>query len=83
MRQQTGINHQDPARWRSGNHAAANFKIENIVASPISQRARVNALMHDMERAGIEIVNLISENRHASTPGIIEFGPQPRRQTAE
>ncbi|MEI9896047.1 MAG: MotA/TolQ/ExbB proton channel family protein [Chthoniobacter sp.] len=46
--------------------------------------ARVNTLMHDMERAGIEIVNLISENRHpAATPGIIEFGPQARRQSAD
>jgi len=47
--------------------------------------SRVNALMHDMERAGIEIVNLISENRHPSAPGIIEFGPapQPRRKSAD
>jgi len=29
-------------------------------------------------------VNLISENRHpASAPGIIEFGPQARRQSAD
>ena len=42
--------------------------------------ARVNALMHDMERAGIEIVNLISESREAAAaPEIIEFGPQPSR----
>lgn len=40
--------------------------------------SRVNALMHDMERAGIEIVNLITEHRHAPAPEIIEFGPQPR-----
>jgi biopolymer transport protein ExbB len=33
--------------------------------------ARVNSLMHDMERAGIEIVNLICDNRKA--PDIIEF----------
>ncbi len=45
--------------------------------------SRVNILMHDMERAGIEIVNLISENRHPAAPGIIEFGPQVRRQTAD
>jgi len=40
--------------------------------------SRVNALMHDMERAGIEIVNLISESRLPSTPAIIEFGPAPQ-----
>lgn len=34
--------------------------------------SRVNALMHDMERAGIEVVNLISSHRGAA--GIIEFG---------
>jgi hypothetical protein len=40
--------------------------------------------MHDIERAGIEIVNLISENRHPVAPEIIEFGPSPaRRQSAE
>ena len=33
--------------------------------------ARVNELMHDMERAGIEVVNLITDNRRAST--ILEF----------
>lgn len=38
--------------------------------------SRVNALMHDMERAGIEIVNLITESRHVPSPEIIEFGPQ-------
>ncbi len=32
--------------------------------------ARVNALMHDMERAGIEIVNLLTKD-----PDIIQFGP--------
>lgn len=38
--------------------------------------AQVNALMHDMERAGIEIVNLITDNRQ---PGrIIEFGNSER-----
>jgi biopolymer transport protein ExbB len=41
--------------------------------------SRVNTLLHDMERAGIEIVNLISENRHAPSPEIIEFGPQQTR----
>ncbi len=40
--------------------------------------SRVNALMHDMERAGIEIVNLITEHRHAPTPEIIDFGTQAR-----
>jgi biopolymer transport protein ExbB len=40
--------------------------------------SRVNALMHDMERAGIEIVNLIIDQRRAPKPEIIEFGPQPR-----
>ena len=34
--------------------------------------SRVNALLHDMERAGIEIVNLLCDNR--KRPGIIEFG---------
>ena len=45
--------------------------------------ARVNALMHDMERAGIETVNLIHENR--ATAEIIEFGPARRgvRKTLE
>ncbi len=35
--------------------------------------SRVNTLMHDMERAGIEIVNLICDNRQA--PEIIGFPP--------
>jgi biopolymer transport protein ExbB len=34
--------------------------------------ARVNSIMRDMERAGIEIVNLITDLR--TSPGIIEFG---------
>jgi len=34
----------------------------------------VNAIMHDMERAGIEIVNLITESRRPAAE-IIEFGP--------
>jgi len=41
--------------------------------------SRVNSLMHDMERAGIEIVNLITDHRPPPAgPEIIEFGPQPR-----
>ena len=41
--------------------------------------ARVNSLMHDMERAGIEIVNMISDTRASAE--IIEFeaGHRPRR----
>jgi biopolymer transport protein ExbB len=38
--------------------------------------SRVNATMHDIERAGIEIVNLLIENRAASD--IIEFDPTPQ-----
>jgi biopolymer transport protein ExbB len=38
--------------------------------------SRVNALMHDMERAGIEIVNVIMANR--ATADIIEFGAAPK-----
>ncbi|HEV7866853.1 MAG TPA: MotA/TolQ/ExbB proton channel family protein [Chthoniobacteraceae bacterium] len=37
--------------------------------------SRVNTLMHDMERAGIEIVNLIMDSRPQPSPDIIEFGP--------
>ena len=33
--------------------------------------SRVNDLMHDMERAGIEVVNLITDNRRS--PTIVEF----------
>lgn len=33
--------------------------------------SRVNELMHDMERAGIEVVNLITDNRR--NPTIVEF----------
>lgn len=48
--------------------------------------SRVNTLMHDMERAGIEIVNLLSDNRRKS-PEIIDFIPAdknaPRRQQSE
>ena len=48
-----------------------------VVAIPCSVAyaylsSRVNALMHDMERAGIEVVNLIAA--HRATAGIIEFG---------
>lgn len=35
--------------------------------------ARLNALLHDMERAGIEVVNLLTELEQA--PSIIEFDP--------
>jgi biopolymer transport protein ExbB len=36
--------------------------------------SRVNTLLHDMERAGIEIVNLICDQRN-KTPEIIDFPP--------
>jgi len=39
--------------------------------------SRVNSSLHDMERAGIEIVNLIMESRN--TPDIIEFDPATKR----
>ena len=39
--------------------------------------ARANAVVHDMERAGIEVVNLLMESRQH--PDIIEFGESPRR----
>ncbi|HEY3900853.1 MAG TPA: MotA/TolQ/ExbB proton channel family protein [Chthoniobacter sp.] len=47
--------------------------------------SRVNILMHDIERAGIEIVNLICENQVPAAPAIIEFGPAPqvRRKSAD
>jgi biopolymer transport protein ExbB len=53
-----------------------------VVAIPCSAAyaylsARVNALMHDMERAGIEIVNVIMANR--ATADIIEFGTVGRQ----
>jgi biopolymer transport protein ExbB len=38
--------------------------------------ARLNALMHDMERAGIEVVNLLSETDGESS--IIEFDPKSK-----
>jgi biopolymer transport protein ExbB len=47
--------------------------------------SRVNTLMHDMERAGIEIVNLICDNRN-KVPEIIDFPPagaNPARQRSE
>ena len=40
--------------------------------------ARVNDLIHEMERAGIEIVNLIVDHREMPTPEIIKFGSTPR-----
>ncbi len=40
--------------------------------------ARVNSLMHDIERGGIEIVRLITEKRDAGAE-IIEFGTSHRR----
>jgi len=56
-----------------------------VVAIPCSVAysylsSRVNSLMRDMERAGIEIVNLITDNRVSpSSPGsIIEFGQGKR-----
>ncbi|MEQ1852963.1 MAG: MotA/TolQ/ExbB proton channel family protein [Chthoniobacteraceae bacterium] len=39
--------------------------------------ARVRAAMHDMERAGIEVVNLLMESRQQ--PDIIEFGEARQR----
>jgi biopolymer transport protein ExbB len=36
--------------------------------------ARLNALLHDMERAGIEVINLLSEGEGDSS--IIEFAPK-------
>ena len=39
--------------------------------------ARANAVIHDMERAGIEVVNLIMESRQQ--PDIIEFGEARQR----
>ena len=52
-----------------------------VVAIPCSigyayLSSRVNALMRDMERAGIEVVNLIVDNRGDSQ--IIEFGSAVR-----
>ena len=36
--------------------------------------SRVNTIVHDMERAGIEIVNLLVDHRAEPSPDIIEFG---------
>jgi biopolymer transport protein ExbB len=47
--------------------------------------SRVNTLLHDMERAGIEIVNLVCDNRNKA-PEIIDFPPagtKPVRQRSE
>jgi len=41
--------------------------------------SRVSSMMHDMERAGIEIVHMLTESRPVS--GIISF--QPRDETAQ
>ena len=43
--------------------------------------ARANRLMHDIERGGIEIVNMITEKKRDS--GIIEFGAQRRTVSGE
>ena len=53
-----------------------------VVAIPTSLAfsflsSRVNTLMHDMERAGIEIVNLITQTPPAPQP-IIKFGDRQR-----
>ncbi len=58
-----------------------------VVAIPTSLAysflsSRVNTLMHDMERAGIEIVNLITETPSAVEP-IIKFGGRERVAGAE
>jgi biopolymer transport protein ExbB len=45
--------------------------------------ARVNSVMHDMERAGIEIVNLIVEHRMEAAPAIIEFGPARQSKSSK
>ncbi len=46
--------------------------------------SRVNSLMREMERAGIEIVNLITEKREKGGAEIIEFGnPSRRKLSAE
>jgi biopolymer transport protein ExbB len=47
--------------------------------------ARVNALLHELERAGIEVVNLILDARESEDSQIIEFesperNPHPRSQ---
>lgn len=57
-----------------------------VVAIPTSVAysylsSRVNSLLHDIERGGIEIVNLITEQRPGTGAAIIEFG-QAQRGTA-
>jgi biopolymer transport protein ExbB len=44
--------------------------------------ARINSVMHDIERAGIEVVNLISDKRQDGAE-IIDFGTSRRNITAE
>lgn len=43
--------------------------------------ARVNSLLHEMERAGIEIVHMLTEREPASD--IISFQPSPKRMSRE
>ena len=45
--------------------------------------SRVNTLMHDMERAGIEIVNLITETPLAARQPLIPFGDRARATGVE
>jgi biopolymer transport protein ExbB len=44
--------------------------------------SRVNMLLHDMERGGIEIVNLITDSRKGAAD-IIEFGASQRKSKAD
>jgi biopolymer transport protein ExbB len=58
-----------------------------VVAIPSSMAysflsSRVNVLLHDIERAGIEIVNLIYDKRQEGAE-IIEFGPSRRKIPSE
>lgn len=58
-----------------------------VVAIPTSfaysfLSSRVNTLMHDMERGGIEIVNLITQ-KSPEAQGIIEFGSRRAAVVAE
>ena len=43
--------------------------------------ARLTALMRDLERAGIEVVNLITDNRR--NPNILEFDPSERSRSQD
>jgi biopolymer transport protein ExbB len=57
-----------------------------IVAIPCSLAycylsARLNVLMRDLERAGIEVVNLIIDNRR--NPNILEFEPSERSRSQD